>query len=383
MRGLYIHIPFCFSKCYYCDFNSYSNFSSDFKKKYCETILNQLQQILPCLCTQGLGSYSKIDTIYIGGGTPTSVEIEQLCNIVKCCKQYFGADENIEITVEANPVETGCNQSLQQLKEAGVNRLSIGAQTFNDDLLKWLGRIHSSKDFFSCYNNAREVGFDNINVDLIFGVVNQTQILWQDTLKRLVGYSPEHISLYDLTIEEGSKFYGDFKKGKYKLLTDDERFEMYDYAIKFLSDNGYEHYEISNFAKPGFSCKHNEIYWKNEEYIGLGAGAWSYLEGKRFSNIRDPYTYVDCILNSKEVVEYLEDLPLDKVMSESIILGLRMMRGIDKNNWKIRFKEDIKQKFHITIEELKNLGLLYEDDSKICLTSKGIRVANEVFVRFV
>ncbi|MEK6647218.1 MAG: radical SAM family heme chaperone HemW [Candidatus Firestonebacteria bacterium] len=383
MRGLYIHIPFCFSKCYYCDFNSYSNFSSDFKKKYCETILNQLQQILPSLCTQGLGSYSKIDTIYIGGGTPTSVEIEQLCNIVKCCKQYFGADENIEITVEANPVETGCNQSLQQLKEAGVNRLSIGAQTFNDDLLKWLGRIHSSKDFFSCYNNAREVGFDNINVDLIFGVVNQTQILWQDTLKRLVGYSPEHISLYDLTIEEGSKFYGDFKKGKYKLLTDDERFEMYDYAIKFLSDNGYEHYEISNFAKPGFSCKHNEIYWKNEEYIGLGAGAWSYLEGKRFSNIRDPYTYVDCILNSKEVVEYLEDLPLDKVMSESIILGLRMMRGIDKNNWKIRFKEDIKQKFHITIEELKNLGLLYEDDSKICLTSKGIRVANEVFVRFV
>ena len=339
MRGLYIHLPFCLSKCYYCDFNSYPNFSYDFKQKYCGIILNELQRISHC----------KIDTIYIGGGTPTSVEIEQLCNIVKCCREYFGSREDIEITVEVNPEAVNIKK-LEKLKEAGVHRLSIGAQTFNDDLLKWLGRIHSSKDFFTCYNNARKIGFNNINVDLIFGIVNQTQMLWQDTLKCLVGYSPEHISLYDLTVDEGSKFYSDFKTGRYKLLTDDERFEMYDYAIKFLTDNGYEHYEISNFAKHGFSCKHNEIYWKNEEYIGLGAGAWSYLEGKRFSNIRDPQTYVDCILNSKDIVEYIEKLPLDKVMSESAILGLRMMKGIDKNNWKIRFKEDIKQRFHTPIE---------------------------------
>lgn len=374
--GLYLHLPFCISKCPYCDFNSYQ-LKED----------NQISSYISALY-QEITTYSKklkksnIKTIYLGGGTPTILSGVQISNILEFCKSKFTIDKDAEITIEANP-GTLDGKKLKLLIESGINRLSLGAQSFNNLFLKKLGRIHNTQDIIDSYYLARKEGFNNINIDIMFALPDQTTEDLQITLKKAVSLKPDHLSLYNLTIKSGTEYYKKYKKGKLKLPTEDEEFDMYNWAIKFLEESGFEHYEISNFARPYKRSMHNLIYWQNKPYLGIGAGAYSFIKGYRYMNYESPARYTKEMMSGKLPVDNGEKLSLRKRMIETIILGLRTKDGVGYQKFKIRFKVDINNVFHKQISKLINLRLLQKDDFKIKLTKRGIFLANTVFREFV
>ncbi|MBI5572935.1 MAG: radical SAM family heme chaperone HemW [Elusimicrobia bacterium] len=307
-------------------------------------------------------------TLYIGGGTPSILSEKQSEFLFKDLFNYFHNYESSiipEITFEANP-ESITEQKLKTLKDYGVNRLSIGLQSFDNKILKFLGRVHTVKDFLRCYESARRVGFENINIDLIFGIPGQTLKNWKTTLKCAIQVNPEHISIYSLTIENGTRFF------ETELQKDDDTdADMYEFAIDELKKNGFHHYEISNFAKPGFECKHNINYWKNGGYLGFGLGAVSYINGKRIKNTENLTDY----LNGKFRSDF-EELNCEQKMSEDLMLGLRLTDGME-------ISAHIKEKFSVAISNLKNDGLLKEQNNFLKLTDKGIMFANCVFREFL
>jgi len=374
--GLYLHFPFCISKCPYCDFNSYQ-LKED----------NQISSYTSALY-QEITAYSKklkknnIKTIYLGGGTPTILSGTQICNILEFCRDKFTVDKDAEITIEANP-GTLDDEKIKFLTESGINRLSLGAQSFNNVLLKKLGRIHNAQDIINSYYLAREKGFNNINIDIMFALPEQTTEDLQATLKKAISLKPDHLSLYNLTIKPGTEYYKEHKKGKLKLPTEDEEFDMYNWAINFLEENNFEHYEIANFARPHKKSKHNLIYWQNKPYLGLGAGAFSFLKGYRYMNYESPVRYINEIMSGKLPIDNGEKLSSRKRMIETIILGLRTKDGISYKEFIKRFKVDINKTFNKQIKKLVNLRLLQKDDCKIKLTKKGIFLANTVFREFV
>jgi oxygen-independent coproporphyrinogen-3 oxidase len=325
---------------------------------------------------------SNIKTIYLGGGTPTILSGVQIYNILKFCKDKFAIDKNAEITIEANP-GTVDGEKIKLLIESGINRLSLGAQSFNNIFLKKLGRIHNAQDIIDSYSLAREIGFSNINIDIMFALPGQTTEDLQVTLKKAVSLKPDHLSLYNLTIKPGTEYYKEYKRGKLKLPTEDEEFDMYNWAINFLEDSGFEHYEIANFAHPHKRSKHNLIYWQNQPYLGIGAGAYSFIKGYRYMNYENPERYIKEIMSGKLSVDNGEKLSLRKRMIETIILGLRTKDGVGYKKFKTRFKVDINNTFHRQFKKLVNLGLLQRDDNRIKLTNKGIFLANTVFREFV
>ncbi len=373
MVGLYIHIPFCLRKCFYCSYKTttllsdYSNKKNDKEKKvkqYLKALKNELRKY----------KGKVLRSIYIGGGTPTVLSSFQLESLFKFCFNNFSFKKNIEITVEANP-GTLNRQKLKSLKKGGVNRLSIGLQTFDDRLLKSIGRIHTEKQFLDSFYLARKLGFDNINVDLIFALPGQRMCDWEKTLKKIINIKPEHVSLYSLSIDCGTRMYSDLKSGKIKACDEDLEADMYEYAIKILTEKGYQHYEISNFALPYKSSKHNQVYWDNRQYLGIGAGAVSFLHGIRSTNVEDIDEYIDKV-NTDEVCLKKEKLAGKKSIAEKIILGLRMQRGIKVN-------KQIEKNFEGTIEELVHRGLLERKKKNIRLTYKGLLLANQVFMEFL
>ena len=374
--GLYLHFPFCISKCPYCDFNSYQ-LKED----------NQISSYISALY-QEITTYSKklkknnIKTIYLGGGTPTILSGVQIYNILEFCKDKFAIDKNAEITIEANP-GTLDGEKLKLLIESGINRLSLGAQSFNNLFLKKLGRIHNAQDIIDSYSLAREIGFSNINIDIMFALPDQTTEDLQATLKKAVSLKPDHLSLYNLTIKPGTEYYKEYKRGKLKLPTEDEEFDMYNWAINYLEENGFEHYEIANFAHPHKRSEHNLIYWQNKPYLGIGAGAYSFINGYRYMNYENPTRYIKEIMSGKLPVDNGEKLSLRKRMIETIILGLRTKDGVNYKKFVTRFKVDINNIFHKKIKKLVNLGLLQKDIFEIKLTKKGIFLANTVFREFV
>lgn len=374
--GLYLHLPFCISKCPYCDFNSYQ-LNED----------NQISSYISALY-QEITTYSKklkksnIKTIYLGGGTPTILSGVQIYNILEFCKSKFTIDKDAEITIEANP-GTLDGEKIKLLIESGINRLSLGAQSFNNLFLKKLGRIHNTQDIIDSYYLARKEGFNNINIDIMFALPDQTTEDLQITLKKAISLKPDHLSLYNLTIKPGTEYYKKYKKGKLKLPNEDEEFDMYKWAIKFLEESGFEHYEISNFARPYKRSMHNLIYWQNKPYLGIGAGAYSFIKGYRYMNYESPARYTKEMMSGKLPVDNGEKLSLRKRMIETIILGLRTKDGVGYQKFKIRFKVDINNVFHKQISKLINLRLLQKDDFKIKLTKRGIFLANIVFREFV
>lgn len=374
--GLYLHLPFCISKCPYCDFNSYQ-LKED----------NQISSYISALY-QEITTYSKklkksnIKTIYLGGGTPTILSGVQIYNILEFCKSKFTIDKDAEITIEANP-GTLDGEKIKLLIESGINRLSLGAQSFNNLFLKKLGRIHNTQDIIDSYYLARKEGFNNINIDIMFALPDQTTEDLQITLKKAISLKPDHLSLYNLTIKPGTEYYKKYKKGKLKLPNEDEEFDMYNWAIKFLEESGFEHYEISNFARPYKRSMHNLIYWQNKPYLGIGAGAYSFIKGYRYMNYESPARYTKEMMSGKLPVDNGEKLSLRKRMIETIILGLRTKDGVGYQKFKIRFKVDINNVFHKQISKLINLRLLQKDDFKIKLTKRGIFLANTVFREFV
>src|SRR3989339_182107 len=356
--GIYIHIPFCKKRCNYCDFTSVADDNSNFIENYLQVLSKEISASL-----SAVNSYFP-KTIYIGGGTPSVLSEKQIVFLFENLYKHFSKQNcggNIEITFEMNP-ESITLSKLKILKIYGVNRLSFGLQSFDDSILRYLGRIHTVNDFSKSYDLARNLGFDNINIDLIFGIPEQTLDDWKETLTKTLNLNPEHISVYGLTIENGTKFHSDGIS-----VNDDLSADMYKFAIDFLKENGYHHYEISNFSKNGFECLHNINYWENRQYFGFGLGATSYIKGKRIKNTENIKEY----LGEKFHLEF-EQLDEDKKISEDLMLGLRLTKGFE-------ISEVVRKKYSQNISNLKKLDLLIEQDNILKLSNKGIMYANHVF----
>jgi oxygen-independent coproporphyrinogen-3 oxidase len=374
--GLYVHLPFCRSKCPYCDFNSYPLPEKQIIKNYMHALYKEIN------------IYSKkykdilLKSIYFGGGTPTVFSGFAIYNLLKYCRNHFETTNPIEITIEANP-GTVDRKKIEILFQSGINRLSLGGQSFNDTILKRIGRIHSSEDIIRSYFQAREAGFCNINLDIMYALPDQSLEDLQTTLCKAVDLRPEHISIYGLTISPGTKFYLDAQKNLLNLPSEDIEFEMFQWAISYLKKNYYEHYEISNFAFPEKRSVHNQIYWNNLPYLGIGAGAFSYINGYRYGNIKKPNDYIQSLSKGKLPIEQGERLSLKKKMSETIILWLRTKDGVNYEKFYQRFKIKLHPLFGRQIEELKKSKLIDEDSCSFRLSEKGIFLANKVFEEFI
>ena len=374
--GLYIHIPFCLSKCPYCDFFSIVSNDEELKRRYISALINEIE-----IYGRKIKDVELI-SIYVGGGTPTVLEGEQLSEILSSCFNNFPVAEKAEITIEVNP-GTIYGDKISELLQAGVNRISIGGQSFNDRVLKKIGRTHSKEDIIKTYQLARCAGLKNINVDLMFGLPGLSKKEFEKTLKELLVLRPEHISLYALTIEPDTPFYEFVESGRIRLPSDGFCSELFVSAIDLFSENGYEHYEISNFAIPGKRCIHNELYWKNKSYLGIGAGATSYLDNKRYQNYRDLEQYINLLENGILPIRYQEILPLKERMAETIILRLRLMEGLNRYDFRREFQIPVEKIFYMPLQTLLEQGLLEDNGTNYLLTKKGILLANNVFIQFL
>ena len=358
--GIYVHFPFCKSKCRYCDFNS-SDKNWSLEESYIDALVSEIESC---------GYSDEVNTVFFGGGTPTAVKLDNLIRVVEAVKGKFGTGYE-EFTVECNPATMDYEDFLR-LKNAGVNRISIGLQSANDDELAFLGRIHTFEMFLKTYNDAVRAGFDNINVDLMFSLHNQTMEKWTNTLEKVVGLKPQHISCYSLIVEEGTPFYN----LKLNLPDEETDRQMYYYAVDFLAENGYGQYEISNFALDGFECKHNIKYWQRENYLGFGCGASGLYNNVRFQNSYDLRDYIEN--NSVEKTP----LSMDDAKSEHIFLGLRMIDGFDISEFNKIYNTDFKAEYCDVINKYKSLGLL-EADERCRLTKMGLSVSNSIMCEFV
>jgi len=370
--GLYIHIPFCIRKCNYCDFNSFETL--ELIPEYIDALKREISNLKNCGYSAG--------TVYIGGGTPTVLTDNQLFCILNDLYKNINIAKNAEITIESNP-GTLTLEKLHLLKTLGVNRLSIGLQAYQNSLLNIMGRIHTVEDFEKNFGAARDVGFDNINVDLIFGLPDQRPEDFEETLRRVLKFLPEHISCYALSLEDGTKFYKWHKEGRLDLPSDDDERKMYYKAIEILSHQGYMHYEISNFALPGRECRHNLGYWTYKEYLGLGAGAHSFIDNKRFYNHPAILKYIESIKTSSSAIADIESIPEKEQQAEFCFMGLRLLRGLNKDAFKQRFHKEITEVYESAIEKLKKQGLLEESHENLRLTALGLDFANMVFMEFM
>lgn len=373
--GLYIHIPFCSSKCNYCDFNSYAG-----KLHYTEEYFNSVEKEIE-MYRDEMGN-KLINTIFIGGGTPSCVDEKYISGILSVCRENFNIADECEITVESNP-GTIDMEKLTTYRQAGISRISIGLQAYQDKLLKYLGRKHSPQDFISGIEMAKRAGFSNINADVIFGIPGQTMEDWKETVLLLVTSGISHISAYSLKIEEGTRFGDMAERGELTEVDDELDRDMYHYAIEYFRENGFSQYELSNFAKPGFECRHNLTYWKCIDYLGVGAGAHSLLNNIRFSNEYSIENYIKCITYGKKPISEQYTIDLQERMSEYMFLGFRLIKGINNSEFKNIFKQDMFDKYYAEFEELLKSKLIEADENNVRLTGLGLDLANQVFVKFV
>lgn len=366
--GVYVHIPFCKRKCYYCDFISFCE-KDELQEKYINTVIQEIEDFF------NLNKNVKIKTIYIGGGTPSFIDgkyIEKIMNT-------FNKEGVVEATIEVNPGSASL-EKLKKYKECGINRLSIGLQSTEDRLLKKIGRIHNYNDFLATYNLAREVGFDNINVDLMIGLPGQTIEDVKSSLNKVIDLNPSHISVYSLIVEENTIIYNLIEQNKIVLPDEELERNMYWYVKNYLELGGYEHYEISNFAKKGKMSLHNLDCWNQKEYVGFGASAHSYLNRKRFCNIGVLEEYIKDFKNTKEVQEVQS---FYETKQEYMLLGLRNIKGVCISDFKNKFGENPIFLFKNELNKLIEEGLLEITTNNIKLTNKGLNFANLVWEEFV
>ena len=375
--GLYIHIPFCRRKCLYCDFYSLP-FIDESGYIFVEALKNEITLI----SRKSPWSELRFSTLYIGGGTPTVLGADQLVEIIGTCFHHFTFESDVECTVEANP-ETVDAEKLQSLLRAGVNRLSLGFQSFNDDELKRLGRSHSVSRAIEAYDTARTAGFQNLGIDLIFAIPGQTLESWKETLKKASDLNPEHISAYNLTVESDTVLAREIAKGTISFPSDDQAAEMYEWTIDYLESCGYEQYEISNFARTGFRSRHNQIYWNHDPYLGLGPSAHSFWENRRSERVNNVDEYIQRVNSGKSTVIHEEYLSNEKLMAEYIFLGLRKHEGVNVKRIQERFGVDIEEIHRQVIRKYVDLKLLEKNEIFLRLTRKGLMVANTVCAEFV
>ena len=370
--SLYIHIPFCISKCIYCDFNSIVT-KSQIIDEYLQAIEQELQS--------ATGKHS-FKTIFIGGGTPTVLNETQLDRLLNMISKHVDVPNLKEYTIEVNP-GTLSDEKAIIMKNSHVDRISIGIQSFNDRYLKLLGRIHSANEAKDIFLNLREKGFNNISIDLIYGYPAQTLNEWKKDLRECCKLDPEHISAYCLTYEQGTPIVEMTDSGTLQKLSEEDELKMYEYTNDFLCDKGYNHYEISNFAKQDKECRHNTVYWENREYIGIGAGAFSYVNGERYCNIKSVKEYTSSSISKKRLKCFSEKLPQKQRASEILIMALRMTSGISKKEFTQRSGFDLNELFEKQLNNLTQTGLISFDDERVKLTRKGLSVADSVMMEFV
>jgi len=347
------------------------------KSQIVDEYLNAIENGLQAMS----GKYS-FKTVYIGGGTPTVLNEIQLSKLLNIIYKYVDVSNLNEYTIEVNP-GTLNDEKIIALKESCIDRISIGIQSFNDQYLKLLGRIHTAREAKEVFSSLREKGFENISIDLIYGYPTQTLSEWKTDLRECLILDPEHISAYCLTYEQGTPLVGLMNSGKLRKLREEEELNMYEHTNDFLGNKGYKHYEISNFAKPGKECRHNTVYWENREYIGLGAGAFSYINGERYCNIKDVNEYISAVESKKSLICFSEKLPQEKRASEILIMALRMTSGISKNEFFDRSGYDLTELFGAQLNILTQAGLINFDDERIKLTRKGLSLADSVMMEFV
>lgn len=384
--GLYIHIPFCKKKCEYCDFKSYAGKEEliDEYIKYLKYELKEVGEGNKLDYENNLDKLAIVNTIYIGGGTPSLIDSKYIYEILEIIKEYYTLTDNVEITIEVNP-GTVNEEKLEQYKKSGINRLSIGLQSTHDGLLKKLGRIHSYDDFLNTFMLARKVGFTNINVDLMLGLPEQAIEDLKQSVKELINLEPEHISVYSLIVEEGTPFYSKLQANELNLPDDDIERKMYWNVKKELENHGYIHYEISNFAKKGFESRHNLACWNQEEYIGFGASAHSYTNNVRYSNIDNIEEYINNLKNNRETDNFIfhEKQNKEGKMKEFMILGLRKIDGIHIKDFKNKFGANPIYIYRKELNKLAKNELIEIDGDNIRLTNKGLDLANLVWEEFV
>lgn len=376
--GLYLHVPFCRKKCRYCDFLSFECNDDSLLTEYSSALIREIQ------LRYREWPYRVVDSIYIGGGTPSIMPAEDMVRILSEVREHFLLDNDCEITIEANPA-TLTEEKLEAYLNAGINRISIGVQSFDNAILSMLGRIHDKNDAFKAIRMAKKAGFDNINIDLMFGIPGQTMKKWRDTVRQCLFLEPEHISLYSLQLEEGTPLYK--MVHTQKLLTElppETDRTMYHDALQMMESAGYEQYEISNAAKPGFESRHNLKYWSYQEYLGLGPGASSFVGGHRFKNCENMLEYLDFIKMGEPPVkpEDVEHYTLRDEMGIYIFTGLRKTSGFRISEFEKTFGEDFFDVYDPEIiRELR--GLLVAEGDTIRLTEKGFDVSNKVMAAFV
>lgn len=369
--SLYIHIPFCKQKCLYCDFPSYSG-KEKFMDEYIDALNNEILE---------KAEKYNINSIFIGGGTPSYLKDSSLESLLITLNK-LNLKENIEFTMECNP-GTLNRKNLKIMKKYNVNRISMGLQSTKNSILKEIGRIHNYEEFKNNYFLAREIGFNNINIDLMFGLPNQKLEDWQESLVEIAKLKPEHISAYSLIIEEGTHFYNLYEENKLNLPEEDNERLMYLLAKEILDKYDYHQYEISNFSKNGKECFHNKVYWKCNEYLGLGVSASSFIDKKRIKNLDNIQEYIKKINNHESIAEEIHANDVMDDMEEFIFMGLRMIEGINIIEFKKRFNKDINEVYGDIIEKNINKELLICKSEKLFLSQKGIELSNYVMSDFI
>ena len=377
--AVYVHIPFCVQKCRYCDFLSGPR-HLDKIDQYLDMLIIEISQY------RELIKEYQVRSIFLGGGTPSILNENQIRRVMCALWDVIGEQvmKDVEVTIESNP-GTLTEEKLKTYRELGINRISMGLQsTFNDEL-KNLGRIHTYEEFLEGYRLARKAGFQNINIDLMSGLPNQSLEKWETTLARIIELNPEHISAYSLIIEEGTKFYDQYGTEEGEKALPDEELDrlMYQKTKELLSAAGYERYEISNYAKPGYESRHNCSYWTGIDYLGVGLGASSLIQKNRYRNKENMECYLKTLVQNKVVRQLEETLDKQSEIEEYMILGLRMMKGVSKSEFFKRFGETMDMKYGEVLAQLKSLELITEEDDFVCLTEKGIDVSNEIFTMFM
>lgn len=391
--SLYIHIPFCAVKCKYCDFLSFDGESYGTMLRYVDSLCQEIKLYAP------IADDYIVRSVFIGGGTPSLLDESLIVNIMAFIRKTFTLDKDAEVTIEANP-GTLRHQKLNGYKTAGVNRISIGLQSADDEMLKKMGRLHNYDQFVASYNAARRAGFNNINIDIMSGLPGQTIHTFVDTLSKVIDYQPEHISVYSLSIESGTPFANDPEILE-SLPPDMIDRRMYEITKKLLAAHGYDRYEISNYAKSGYECKHNMVYWTGGDYIGFGIGASSYFQGKRFNNMTDIFNYIDIMEDTAEkfvsydnmeklynettskIRQNVTPVYIDSRMEEFMFLGLRMMCGVSRSEFEERFNKDIYEVYGTVLNNYIGQGFMAAVGDRIILTDAGIDVSNVILADFI
>lgn len=376
VRGVYIHIPFCHQICHYCDFNKVF-FRNQPVDEYIEALGKEIRMAVEKWPEQ----FTKIETIYLGGGTPTALSPSQIERLLELVAKSLTVDV-LEFTAEANPDELTM-EKLKALKNGGVNRLSLGVQSFDANLLQKLGRTHSNVDVYRAIESAVKAGFENISIDLMYGLPGQTMEQWEDTLDKALAFGLPHYSAYSLIVEPKTVFYIQYVRGKLHLPGEEVEADMYGRLMEKMEKGGLRQYEISNFAKEGYESIHNKIYWDNDEYAGFGAGAHGYMNGIRYANHGPIKKYLHSIEMGELPIRERHEVTIDEKCEEEMFLGLRKNEGISFEEFEKKLGVSMKEKYGKVIDNLIQEGLVLEEKGRLKLTKKGRFLGNEVFQQFL